>query len=521
MRTSNSRRAALGLAWLWVILQLSSPAFSSDLASVAGESPAERAKLDALGTVEMDPRIASIEIDFEFDPARGSIREQVDLVVESAETRELRLRIDPNLTVERSWTSQGSVEHRKAGQEVVLQLDPPISGRRKVSLTLSGRPRRGSKPLVSDQGVVLSPDDHWYPTLGPTWAVSDVRVKVPEGWVAVAPGAPVAETPDGAFRFRSRKPVRGLALVAGPDLQLTSCRVVREQARIVGPDLGERADEICRHLADPMSWMAGSLSPYPFDGFNLVLLPGLESRIEAGGMVVESDRFPLDGPQDAADLLAGQWFGQRIAGDGPWMRSFAAWQAAVYARDRAKPVGTDIGRLRAAYLAMSPGNDVPLARADEETPEPVLRGKGSAAPDMIRLTVGDRKFFRAVQDLFRMPISPPLSLQGLQGVFEQRAGMSLERAFADWFERRGALEIESVLRTLQTPRGEWRIDLTLSQRGQPYQVPVDVVFHGLEQQHREVISLDERQATLVYFLPFEPKRVEIDPLRRLFRRKPE
>jgi hypothetical protein len=62
------------------------------------------------------------------------------------------------------------------------------------------------------------------------------------------------------------------------------------------------------------------------------------------------------------------------------------------------------------------------------------------------------------------------------------------------------------------------VDLTVVQKSGSYAIPVEVVFHGPGEQHREVVTLDAAQFQAVYDLPFEPLRVELDPNRKIFRR---
>ncbi len=469
--------------------------------------------------VAMEPRVNRLEIDLTLDPETGNIAEHATVTISAKGLSEFSFRVQEPLVVERSRASQGVIEHRKAGENLNIVVDPPISGTRTLSFDISGHPLRDGKDLVARDRAVLGPGDGWYPVMPSTWAEATVTVHAPQGWTAVAPGARDDKAPAGAWRWRTSKPVRTLAVVASPALVPTEDVAIKTPIRVFSPQGGTRADAIHSQLSDAIAWLSGALAPYPFDGFNLVLLPGLSRRIRASGMMIVPAETPIASAPDGADLLSGQWFGEIVAGDGAWIEAFAAWEAVVFARDRAVPPPAEVARLREAYFAMSGSRDRPIATAGDDAPAEVLRGKGSAAPDMVRLVVGDQRFFDAIRDLFAAPIGPPMSLRQIQSAVEKRANRTLLRPFADWFERSGAPEFEATLRTFPASTGGIRADLTLRQKRGIYALPVEVILRSADEEHREVVDVDEEVTSTYYVLSFEPVRVEVDPLDRIFRWK--
>ncbi|HEX6849841.1 MAG TPA: hypothetical protein VF139_00430 [Candidatus Polarisedimenticolaceae bacterium] len=459
-----------------------------------------------------------MELDVRLDPSSGNIEERASMTVEGRQTPTLRFRLSEELVVERTSADAGVVEHRRSGPDIVVTLDPPLDGLRTVSFLVSGRPMRGKDPRVAPERAVLGPWDAWYPALANTWGLAAVTVRAPKGWGVLAPGSPAGKPLDGVWSWKTAKPVRTLAIAGGPGLELTTTQVLGKPLRVlVAPGNAVRVAEIAERLRDGLAWLSGALAPYPFDGFNLALIPKADARARAGGFLAVPADVPVENASDGADLLSGQWFGERLAGDGPWMEAWASWQSGVFARDRALPLPADILRLRRAYFEMLSG-DVPLARAAADTPETVLRGKGSAAPDMIRLSVDDRSFFAALRGLFERPVGAPIRLADIREAMERETQRSLTRPFEDWFEGRGSPELDASIRTFPGAGGGWRVDLTLVQKTGTYAIPVEVVFHGPGEQHRETINLETARFQAVYDLPFEPLRVELDPNRKIFRR---
>jgi len=476
----------------------------------AGESPADG--------VALDPRIASIDIELSLDPDNGLMVQNTSMEIRGYNLRRLSLAINRGLTVERVQAADSVVEHRKSGGRLDLYFSPPIKGRRVLRLRITGSPTNANGEERIEPGrVVLAPEDHWYPTFPGFWADSRVTVRAPEGWTAVAPGVP-GDGGKAGRTWTASRPVRGLAVIAAPDLRLTESGLAGQTLRVAGPADGPSAGEVAAVVAQPMAWFSAALASYPFDGFTLVILPDLNSRIRASGLLAVPTGTAIGGPEDGADLLAGQWFGELIAGDGPWIESFAAWYATIYARDRSLGLPQEIARLRREYFELSSARDVAISRAGEGAAEAVLRGKGSAAPDMVRLAVGDRQVQEAIRELFQMPISGPVALGQIRSAFEKQAGVTPLRSFVEWFDRKGAPEFETAMDSRPAANGEWQVDLVLKQIRGVYSLPVEVEFVGPEQRHREIVQVEDETTEVSYSLPFRPMRLEIDPAGKLFRR---
>jgi hypothetical protein len=500
----RSGPAALALL-AWSSLTSHAPAAAPDAAAGAIRAP----------SIALPVRVTRIDADVAIDPVHGTLHETVSMGLAAKGVARLVFGIDESLVVQSVRTSAGIVEFHQAGSELIVELDPPLDGERTVTFAIKGVPRPPSE--IGPLRAVLAPAGAWYPLLSGTWAQATVVARVPAGWTAVAPGLPSARTAPDVWRWATTRPVRSIAVAAAPSLKLGEGSLVSVPFRLASAGRMS-VDTTAARLAPAMAWLSGALAPYPFDAFTLVLLPGFTGRVRAGGMMIAGSDAPLTTDSDGADLLTGQWFGEALAGDGPWIEGFAAWEACVFARDRTLPAPSDVEAQRQRYFELRSG-DVALARATPTTPAAVLRGKGSAAPDMVRLLAGNGATFDAVRSLFSAPIGPPLSLADVRSAFEARAGRSLERVFTDWFERAGAPQIEGGLRSFPAADGGFRADVTLTQTRGAYQLPVEIVIYGPGNEHRETVEIVDETTNVFYVLPFEPKRLEIDPLNRLFRRK--
>jgi hypothetical protein len=479
----------------------------------------------AVGAAEA--RLAGLDLDVSLDPERGVIQERARLTIEAESAAELTFELGSDFVVEKVEAGDRIVEYRKAGPRVRVAFSPPLAGREEVVFRVSGTPRRNGKPLIGPRWAALGGDDRWYPTLPLSWGPATLTLRLPQGWRAIGNGR--SDAADGG-RWRTSAAVRHVAFVASP--QLAPLR----DGKVVDTPLtlslaGGEVDTTCELFERPLAWFSAGRRPYAFERFNLAFVPGLTHRVQGSGFLALPTGTPLATQADAADLIAGQWYGEWLAGDGRWMEAFAASDALEFARDREPP--TELERLRSDYRALPRREDVPLSRASTHTPATIVRGKGSAAPAMIREIVGTRGYYRAIQELFDGPPAPRRSLRGVRDVFEKHAGNSLLRAFSEWFDRTGVPAIQADLRTLRTQDGNWRADIlrtqdgnwradiTLRQTESIYALPLEVVLLGPGQQHRETIRLEDELTTVYYILPFEPVRLRVDPLNRLFLRAEE
>jgi len=460
--------------------------------------------------------VRAVDVDVSVEPDTGLVREEIALLVDGSGVSTVDVDLDAQFVVERSSATAGVVEHRHSGRRLRLIFDPPLDGPRGVRLRISGRPRRGADDRVNARFAVLDPAAGWYPRTPAVLHEARVRVRVPPDWTVAGPGA-ASRNDDGSWTFRPDRPVRGLAIAAAPGLTASTATAVRTSVRVVAGEDDPGASTRARDLADPLAWFAASIAPYPFDGFTLAVVPGLDRRVEGSGVVAVPVQDAPVGRADYASVLAGQWYGQWIGADGPWIRSFGAWHAWAYAVDRSLAPPRDLAALRQAYLDLPAGRDVPIARAGEDAPAETLLGKGSAAPEMIRQRIGARAFSGFLDGLAALA-PDPVTIGDLRALVRTAGGSDGVAAFDEWFDRRGVPRLDATLRVMPAASGGHRADLRLAQNGGVYSLSVEVVFVGAGQEHREVVELTEPEVNVFYLLPFEPRRVEIDPLNRWFLR---
>ena len=468
-------------------------------------------------SVDAGLTVVGIDVRVELRPEQGLITETARITLEGSSGPVVRFRLNRSLQVERSRTGNGVVGHSQVGETLTVTMTPPMENeRRTLTFVMTGRPKHKGDDRVSESGVVLGAGDHWIPTLPSTAAMVDLQVVAPPGWTVLASGEPLPDQAGELHRFRSGKQVRSVGLAAGPGLTTTTSTMANTPLRVAGGNTRD-AKELGRIFSDPLTWLSGTVAPYPYEGLNLAFMPGLDRPVYGGGFIAVPADLALTSLADGADLLTSLWFGEYLAGDGPWMESLAAWQALTYARDRGHGMPSRIAAQRDLYLLMSPNRDVAIRRADGDTPDAVIRGKGSAAWEMIRSTCGNRHFQARMAAMLAEGSGAPLQLEGVRSRFTAGSSEPVEKVFSDWFDRTGLPRFTTRLKSFPTSRGQWRTDLEIHQQGRPYTASVEVVFHGAGQEHRETVHIDQETTQLLYVLPFQAIRAELDPLGRIYK----
>ena len=346
-------------------------------------------------------------------------------------------------------------------------------------------PEEGPAQFALERSILWSNRSAWYPQNPISdYATALMRITVPGGFGVVATGDPrgtndvtlrdILTLPaDGkAFVFQASNPIRYLALVVSRFTRVGTVDVIRPvpgpsgHARVrvtvdanprqqaVGRELLVDAEAIVRFYAD----LVGD-APYGSATVAVIEndLPGGHSP---GYFAVLNNPLPsahntwrndpasfLTFPEFfAAHELAHQWWGQAVGWRNyheQWIsEGFAQYFAALYARQsRGEKVFTDMLRQFRRW-AVSESDEGPInlgyrlghIKAEPRIFRALIYNKGAAVLHMLRRTVGDDVFFRALRRFYAEQRFRKAGTDDLRRAFEAESGRPLGRFFDRWID---------------------------------------------------------------------------------------
>ncbi|HZM34819.1 MAG TPA: M1 family aminopeptidase [Burkholderiales bacterium] len=384
-------------------------------------------------------------------------------------------------------------------------------------------------PMVSPEGSFLGAGSGWYPQPAPLFTYR-VNVEVPAGQRALVAGRLVAERAAGASYqalFEHAHPAEGIDLMAGPYevrerfVALAGGTRVRLRTYFF-PELAPLAEG---YLDDSQAYLqrySSLIGAYPFSGFSVVASPlpsgfGMPTLTYLGAQVL---RLPFIRATSLPHEVLHNWWGNGVLVEtarGNWSEGLTTFMADYALREGES---ADAAReMRLGWLrdlaALDPSAARPLAsfRSRQHGADAVVGyGKSAMLFFMLRDAIGEQAFSRGIRRFWEQNRYRTASWRELRRVFEQEAGLSLERFFAQWLERPGAPEVR-----IASARHDGRLKLEIVQEAPPYvlRLPVEVLAENRSEiqwieisQERESLTLDVGQ---------RPRAVRLDPDLRVYR----
>ncbi len=492
------------------------------LTAVAVAHPAARAT----------PDLVRLELDLRPDFARRELAETAVLTF-----------ANPGLEVEfafglrdsftrlevREASSPVAVERESGGLTVRLERPAP-----EVVLTFelagpAGASGDEKRDLLTPDDLFLLWSDRFYPTVFDDWAASDIALTLPPGFEAIAPGR-LAERRevDGAvrWRFTSEVPIRLPSVFADRRWQRREHAVDGWRIQtLFHPESAPLADAVARASADVLAFYTDLHGSYAFDGFSFVTLDGIFARRAFPGFVGyrpaylarEMERTGHDAHETA--LL---WWFSTFAGRGPgsfqWTEGLGDYVELLYDEARGKPYPAIFERFRSEYLAMPPGEEVPLAELRGSTPQKIVHGRYPWLMHLLRFAIGDEAFRTGVRRLTERYRFGTFSLDELVATFAEAGGQSLAWWRDEWLLRPGVPELAAEVAGSAPDDGS-RVRVTVRQLGALYHLPLEIGLESAAGLRIERVELPAAAATTFTFDSAAPvTRVVLDPRRWLLMR---
>lgn len=395
-----------------------------------------------------------------------------------------------------------------------------------------GRARQDSRGIIAAEGVVLSGFSGWYPQAPGTLQRFALRVRLPEGWLAVSQGeGPDVSPVDGgqSIGWLETQPQDEIYLLAAPfayDAQPSSHAEAQVYLRRPDHELAQR------YLAATERYLAlysALIGPYPYAKFALVenfweTGYGMPSFTLLGPRVI---RLPFIIHTSYPHEVLHNWWGNGVYVDyesGNWSEGLTAYLADHLLREQ-RGGGTDYRRdsLRAYADYVRDANDFPLRDfrgRHGSASQAIGYGKTLMVLHMLRRNLGDPTFVAGLRRFYRDNLFRRAGFDDLRRAMEQESGMNLKVFFREWTERSGAPELALTDVAVQQLDSGYllRGRVEQAQDDAPYPLRIPLVVHLADGRTAErIVALQGRAADFELELPVAPLRLDADPGFDLFR----
>jgi len=141
----------------------------------------------------------------------------------------------------------------------------------------------------------------------------------------------------------------------------------------------------------------------------------------------------------------------------------------------------------------------------------VFFSKGAYVFLMLEYVVGEAAFDSAARKLYRNFKNTPVSFSAFQQLCEEAYGSSLDWFFKEWVYQTGFPEFILSTECTQTNRGSYSLKAKVSQRGELFTTPVDLVFSNGVRSTTKRVFVERQDQEFEFILPFLPTKSELDP----------
>jgi len=468
-------------------------------------------------------------------------RTRVDVRLLAEGLTEIRLDLDGPL-VDRVSVHGERLACRREGGRLVVDLARPRAGGEIVPVLVeyhglpdgkglrAGRSAHGDPILFADNW----PENarRWIPSIDhpSDKATVDFTVTVEDRYDVVAPGRLVETRSlhDGrrSTRWSQGVPIPTYCMVIGfAEFQVTHMGAadgVPISAWIFPEDAPLAARKLARS-ALVLERFSDLVAPFPFEKLAHVQSSTAWGATEYASAVFYAEKhFQGESASDGvvAHELAHQWWGDSVTPadwDDLWLsEGFATYFHGLFLEGLGGKDALREHMARAASTVKEAGAKGPKAVVDPAVAEPSAKlsaftyQKGAWVLHMLRRTLGDETFFRALRRYYAAHAGATATTEDLRHALEAASGRDLAPFFQQWVYRPGLPELRVGWGWDEATR-EAVVALEQVQDGEPYKLDLDLLFRSGDVAERRTLTLRQKGESFRLALPFAPEAVESDP----------
>jgi len=397
-------------------------------------------------------------------------------------------------------------------------LDPPTGNKR--GPILSG---------ISENGAYLLYDSKWYPTNGlyKDKATVTLTVHGPSDWTILS------DLPGSGTKFSSTVPSYWGLLAAG---KYTSNTVKTERGEVGVYTLKAKAEDanpIVQSAAKTLDFYTSTFGPLVQPKFQLIEAADANwpSRWGVGALLMSTGQFRPDFDQPAlAMALAHQWFPLKfavtdVARDAWLADGFSTFASLLYAEKDLSPAAYQDQVDKALIKALASEDAMSVLDAgklERESPNyrALVQYKGAYVLRMLQWVIGDEKFHTFLTRYVERFQNTPASTDAVKKLASEVAGDDLDYFFEQWLVDTGIPEMTSTA-SIYRVRDGYRIEGDIKQDLDLFRMPVEIEVETDGEPEYQRVDVSRQSSELNIATQRKPKRINIDPRKRILRLSPD
>ena len=383
---------------------------------------------------------------------------------------------------------------------------------------------------IGEEGTFLSPSALWYPVMegGKDFAYK-INITSEKGYEYITAGDRIRREEKGdkvISTFQFLNPSEEIFLVGGKYKISEGRYNALKIYTYFFPEDEDLSDGYIESVKNYLTLYEGLLGRYPFGQFSVVsnFFPtgyGFPTFTLLGQDIL---RLPFIKDTSLGHEVLHNWFGNSVYVDyesGNWCEGLTTYLADHYYKElKGEGINYRKEMLRSYNSYVNEGNDFSLSDFKSRT-ETFTRAigynKSAFAFHMLRIELGDEKFFTALRELVKRQSFKITSWKDLQRVFEKINGESLGWFFKQWVEDTGApfLNLKNVA---YKKNGESYItSFRLVQDEKPYLLNIPTEITTEKGKVKKLIRIKDKEESIEIRTADRPLSLSIDPHADIFR----
>jgi hypothetical protein len=342
---------------------------------------------------------------------------------------------------------------------------------------------------IGEEGTFLSPPALWYPVVeGGKFLSYKINIKAERGYEYITAGdrvrrEEIGDKVESSFEFLN--PLEEIVLVGGRyKISEGEYNGIKIYTYFL-PEDENLSEGYIESVKNYLKLYEGLIGKYPFGQFSVVsnFLPtgyGFPTFTLIGQEIL---RLPFIKDTSLGHEILHNWWGNSVYvdyGSGNWCEGLTTYLSDHYYREiKGEGINYRKEMLRGYANYVNEGNDFPLKDFKSRTETFTMAigyNKSAFVFHMLRIEIGDEKFFDALREIFKRQSFKVTSWNDLQNIFEEVHGESLGWFFRQWIEDKGApfLNIKKVAHTKD--KDGYITSFTIVQGGKPYilNLPIEI-----------------------------------------------